>query len=404
MAEAGTRTRAGSLWTPAFALLCLTVLLGYAHHSLLVPAIPLFVADKGGSALLAGLALLAFSVPSFVLRPWVGEAADRWSAVGVLAVGLLLLVSGVLLYLVPFLAMVFVGSALRGLGWAGVNTGGYTLLAISAPPTRRGEASGYYASITAGATIFFPAVALWLIDASFAGFTAVFLLAAALAFLGVLLSAFVLRPLASPSQPAAQAAAAPSVPSTSGMFDRGVLLATALNLGSALVSPAVIGFLPLYARELGIGNVALFYIIAGFTSIVIRPLLGRQSDRIGRAPAIAFSFLSIMVGLLFIATAQNLLMILVGGVFTSLGSAINGSSTTALAMDLANPASRGRAMATFSLSFQLGAGAGALLAGGMADLAGFRAMYVGAIAIVTAALVLLLLKWKALARTEAVTN
>ncbi len=117
---ADTPARAGqqSLWTPAFALLCLTVLLGYAHHALLVPTIPLFVTDQGGSATMAGLALLAFSIPSFALRPWVGEAADKWSAAGVLSVGLICLMTGAVLYLVPVLAVVFVASAVRGLGWA----------------------------------------------------------------------------------------------------------------------------------------------------------------------------------------------------------------------------------------------------------------------------------------------
>src|SRR5690606_15601295 len=184
-----------ALWSPAFVLLCVTVLLGYAHHSLLVPIIPLFVTEQGGSAALAGLALLTFSIPSFALRPWVGEAADKWSAAGVLGVGLFCLVTGGLLYVIPSLVLVFVGSAIRGLGWAGVNTGGYTLLAGAAPDTRRGEASGYYASATTSAMIVFPAVGLWLMDASFGGFNAVFLLAVAVAFVGVVLSYVVLRRL-----------------------------------------------------------------------------------------------------------------------------------------------------------------------------------------------------------------
>ncbi len=101
----------------------------------------------------------------------------------------------------------------------------------------------------------------------------------------------------------------------SGLIDRSVLLATVLNLGSSLVSPAIIGFLPLYARELGIGHIGFFYIVAGATSIIIRPLLGRQSDRIGRGPAIAAGFVSIAAGLLLIALADSLSMLLLGGVF-----------------------------------------------------------------------------------------
>jgi len=109
----------------------------------------------------------------------------------------------------------------------------------------------------------------------------------------------------------------------------------------------------------------------------------------GRGFSIAAGFACQLVGLTLIVLAQNLPMILVGGVFTSFGFALNSSATTALAMDLANPLRRGKAMATFSVSFQLGAGVGAIIAGALADLVGFRGMYVGAMAIVSFGLVLL---------------
>jgi MFS family permease len=60
-------------------------------------------------------------------------------------------------------------NALRGFGWAGLSAGGYSLLALSAPPQRRGEASGYYSGVQASGTILLPAVALWLIGALICG-------------------------------------------------------------------------------------------------------------------------------------------------------------------------------------------------------------------------------------------
>ncbi|MBI3918230.1 MAG: hypothetical protein HY322_14635 [Betaproteobacteria bacterium] len=80
-APAGEET---SLFTRPFILLCVAMFLGYANQWVLTPVIPLYVDDLGGSAFLAGLALLAFSVPSFTVRPFVGRVADRWNAAGVL--------------------------------------------------------------------------------------------------------------------------------------------------------------------------------------------------------------------------------------------------------------------------------------------------------------------------------
>jgi MFS family permease len=182
------------------------------------------------------------------------------------------------------------------------------------------------------------------------------------------------------------------------LIERGVLVATGLNLCSTLVSPSVMAFLPLYARTLGIENIGLFYVLAGATSIVIRPLLGKKSDSIGRGPAIAIGLASQLAGLVLIVAARDIALILAGGFFVAVGMSMIGSTTTALAMDLANPANRGRSMATFSMSFQIGVGTGAIISGALADLVSLRGMYVGSVAITLVGLALLASAWKSLPR------
>jgi len=150
--------------------------------------------------------------------------------------------------------------------------------------------------------------------------------------------------------------------------------------------------------KLGIENIGLFYVLAGLTSIIARPVLGKKSDAMGRGPAIGLGLGAQGIGFLFITLASGLPLILAGGVFVALGSSMIGSTTTALAMDLANTRFRGQAMATFSVSFQIGAGVGAIIAGALADLAGLRGMYVGSIAITLAGFGLLALAWKSLPR------
>lgn len=382
-----------SLFTRPFVLLGLTMFLGYANQAVMMPVIPLYVDSMGGSAFLAGLALLAFSVPSFTVRPFVGQVADKWNAAGVLAVGLILLAIGSLLFLVPLLVMVFAGGIVRGLGWAGVNIGGYTTLAIAAPDERRGEAAGYYTSATASASIVFPALALWLIEAR-GGFQFVFVLSAMLALVGLPIATTLARKRADAAVEARTAGGA----GPGGLLAPGVLLATGLNLCSTLTMPSVMAFLPLYARSLGVENIGLFYVLAGVTSIVARPVLGRKSDAMGRGPAIAFGLGAQLIGLSLIVVADSLPLMLVGGVFVALGSSMIGSTSTALAMDLANPRFRGQAMATFSISFQIGAGVGAIISGALADLVGLRGMYAGSIVITVIGFVLLAGAWKMLPR------
>ena len=380
------------LATRPFILLIVATTLAYGNQWVLTPVIPLYVQELGGSAFVAGLALLAFAVPSFSVRPLVGRIADRWSAAGVLAIGLAMLGAATLLLLVPMLSMVFIGNILRGLSWAGVNTGAYTTLAIVSPPERRGEAAGYFSSALTGASIVFPAIGLWLI-AGPGGYRDAFLIATLFALAGPLFAVSLARMQSGARQapPATEAAGG-------SLIDRGVLLATGLNLCTSLVAPALMAFLPLYARSLGIGNIEWFYVIAGATSILVRPILGRHSDAVGRGPAIGFGLGAQLFGLVLIILADGLALILIGGFFASLGTALIGSSATALAMDLVDPRHRGRGMATFSMSFQLGAGVGALISGALADLTGLRSMYYGALAITVVGFFLLASAWSSLPR------
>jgi len=380
-----------ALITGSFVTLCCAMLFGYANQWVIMPAIPLYVDSLGGSAFVAGLALLAFSVPSFTVRPFVGMLADRWSAVGVLAVGLVLLTLGSLLFLLPLLAMVFIGGIVRGLGWAGVNTGGYTTLATTAPAQRRGEAAGYYSSVTSGATVLFPALGLWLIEAGH-GFIAVFVASALFSFMGLPFALMLRQGKPAPVEKRGDA--------EGGILDRGVLLSTGLNLCATLPMASVMAFLPLYARSLGIDHIGLYYVIAGITNILVRPLLGKWSDAMGRGPAVGVGLCAQLLGFSLIFIAHSLPLILVGGAFVALGSAMVGSTTTALAMDLANPRSRGQAMATYSISYQMGAGVGAIISGALADLIGLRGMYAGSITITLIGLGMLASAWKLIPKPQ----
>jgi MFS family permease len=179
-----TNDRPDSIWSRTFALLCLAEFLGYAQHFILQPTFPLYITHLGGSPFVVGIVIAAFGVTSVLFRPLIGYWVDRWSETGVMILGLLTQALSISLCFLPFVSATIVSNGLRGIGWAGMNTGGYSLLASSAPVARRGEASGYYGGVQSSATILFPAVALWIIDAPFGGFHVAFVVAMTLALIG----------------------------------------------------------------------------------------------------------------------------------------------------------------------------------------------------------------------------
>jgi MFS family permease len=368
--------RSQSLWTPTFALLCCAQFFGSAQHALLQPTFPLYITALGDTPFKVGIVLACFAVTSVVFRPLIGGWADRWSETGVLICGLLLLSVAVIFCFIPAAEATMFANALRGLGWAAMSAAGYSLLALSAPAQRRGEASGYYSGVQASGTIMMPAVALWLIDSPLGGFHAVFIAAIALAAVGAGAGAILARHLIKPVHKRHEVSSAPWWREILNVLDREIILASVLSFGSHVTFPAVASFLVLYARELGIDNIGWFYVATGTTSLLARPLLGKVSDRLGRGRALLACFVFQAVALMALAFAFNLISLIIPGTLYMLGLAMASATTLAIAMEQAKPERRGRAMATFSVALPLSNGVGALLCGSLVQWIGYFWMYV----------------------------
>jgi MFS family permease len=376
-----------SLWTPAFALLCGAQFFGSAQHALLQPTFPLYITSLGGTPFKVGVVLACFAATSVVFRPLIGGWADRWSEPKILTCGLLLLSTAVLLCFIPVAEATMLANALRGLGWAGLNAGGYSLLAFSAPPQRRGEASGYYSGVQASGTILLPAFALWLIDAPFGGFQVVFGVAIALAATGATAGAVLSRRAPQPGHDRRAVATGPWWREILTVLDREIILASVLSFASHVTFPAVASFLVLYAREIHVDNLGWFYVASGTTSLLARPLLGKVSDRIGRRRALLACFVCQALALIFLGHASNLFGLMIPGMLYMVGLAMASATTLAIAMEQAKPERRGRAMATFSVALPLSNGVGALVCGTVVQSLGYSWMYLAAAAIAALGLV-----------------
>lgn len=364
-----------SIWTRAFALLCLAEFLGYAQHFILQPTFPLYITRLGGSPFHVGLVIASFGVASVVSRPILGYWADRWSVTGVMILGLCLQTLSISLCFLPFVATLAFANGLRGIGWSGMNTGGYTLLATSAPPARRGEASGYFGGVQSSATILFPAVALWIIESPWGGFDATFVAAMSLVLLGAGAALALSRAIPTPPRKALADSKEPWWREILNVFDRHIVLAAALMVTLHVSLPCFSSFVVLYARERAVENFGWYFVATGVTSMLARPLLGRVSDRIGTGRSLIAAFALESAALVLMPFVGSLAGIMLGGSLYFMGSAIGAARILALAIENAPAERRARAMASFSVAFPLSNGTGAMLSGFVVDLAGYEWMY-----------------------------
>jgi MFS family permease len=389
-------TKNESIWTRTFALLCLAQVLGYAQHFMLQPTLPLYVIYLGGTPFAVGLVLASFATTSVIIRPLMGHWADRSGEARVMSYGMLFQSLTVLLCLVPLTQITMLANGLRGIGWAGLNAGGYSMLALTAPLARRGEAAGYYSGVQNSASILFPAFALWLIDASFGGYPVVFIGAALLALSGSACAVLLSRKIPRSAHPVQARNSLPWWREIFTLIERDVLLPSSLHFCLQLTMPSITSFIVLYAREIGLGNIASFYIVSGLASMVARPLLGRVSDKMGRGRSLAAAFALQILTLSFLVTVSTLATLLICGILYVLAIAIGSSTTLALAMERADPHHRGRSMASFSIAYPLSYGVGGILAGSAVDLAGYVWMYILMAAMAGLGLVVTFANWSKL--------
>ena len=390
--EAPARAR---LWTRAFLLVCVTTLTCYSSQYLLVPILSLYVTATGSSTFVAGLIFTTFSVTSFVLRPVLGRLTDTWSVRGMLMLGSVILGVCGLAFLVPSLWMAFIVNTIRGIGWGATNTSSSTAVALAAPPSRRAEASGSYGVATTLATGVAPALSLWLYSST-GGFTPSFLLAGLVGLAGAAVVAFI-----PPLGAEAERGRGPFTLRGAGFgldafIDRRVLLASFLLLSVTMTSPAVIAFIPMHALGIGVENVGLYFVVNGVTAILSRMVLGRYLDRMTRGVGLASGLSLGIVAFAVLSNASGIGWFIAGGIINSVALTLSQSTLMAIAMDRADPAHMGRAMATYSMFFRAGEGIGAPVAGLLIDWLGYSGMYYGAMVSLALGLLGTAINWQTL--------
>jgi MFS family permease len=357
------------LWTKRYVLVCLAGFLAYTSYVPLMPVLPLYIDEMGGSAIIVGLSVAAFSGPSFILRPFVGRLTDTWMAPAVFCVGGLLVGIAGLGLMIPIIATLFLAEIIHGTGWAAINTAGNAMVARVAPPDQRGAASSYYQVSIGISSSFLPFFALKLADK--VDYWVVFLIAGLAGFSG----AFVATRLV-PLIPKLE------LPQRTQSFwatliDKGALLPSGLLFLFMMTTPATAAFLPLYAKGMGIstGDIAILFLVLGAIGLVAQVALARLSDRLGRATASAIGLTGTFIGLFMLCQAHDVGMLIAGMIVMRMASAVMLPALMAMTMDRSSPTSRGAAMATYSLSFQMGTFFSALIGGFFVDLAGYRAFY-----------------------------
>lgn len=144
-----------------------------------------------------------------------------------------------------------------------------------------------------------------------------------------------------------------------------VLTAAAVEATMYLGFGAFLGFLPLYAASVGLNDAEIAVILALqlTTALLVKPLAGRISDRVGRKPVIVLGLLAAAAALPLIFRAASFAGLAAIVPLLGLGVAAVTPATNALIADLVAARRLGTGMGVFGTIWDIGEAAGPILAG-----------------------------------------
>ncbi|EOZ95727.1 major facilitator superfamily MFS_1 [Indibacter alkaliphilus LW1] len=324
---------------------------------MIIPELPAYLTSLGGEDY-KGLIISLFTLTAGLSRPFSGKLADKIGRIPVMVVGasicfLVSLLYPIITSVAGFLFLRFI----HGFSTGFTPTGTSAYVADLVPFNKRGEAMGIQSLFGSLGMAAGPALGGYI--ASIWGITPLFYTSAGFAVLSVLV---IIRLKESVENTEAMSIRHFRL-NRHEIIEKRVLAPSLVLLLTVFSFGTVLTIIPDYSEFLGIKNKGLFFAVFTLSSLGIRVIAGKTSDRYGRIPVMKVATLSMALAMLIIAFAQSKGMLLFGGVIFGASVGMNSPTISAWTIDLSLDAFRGRALATMYIALEAGIGIGALASG-----------------------------------------
>ncbi|GGH69075.1 putative MFS-type transporter YwoG [Filimonas zeae] len=346
-----------SIYNLQFGLVCASSFLFSASFNMLIPELPAYLTSMGGAEY-KGLIIALFTLTAGISRPFSGKLTDTIGRVPVMAVGsLVCFVCG---FLYPLLTTV-VGFLLLRLahgfstGFKPTATAAY--VADLVPAEKWGEAMGIHGVCFSTGLAIGPAIGSAI--TAYYSINILFYCSSLFALLSIVILANMKDTL--PDKQRFQLSHLRI--HRKDIFDMRVLPAVIIIFLSYITYGAILTVIADWSAHLGTANKGLFFVVFTMSSLLIRFVAGKASDRYGRTIVIGISLCLLALATLMIAMAKNSALLMAASTVYGIATGMLSPAATAWTADLSDPGQRGKAMATMYISLEAGIGSGALLAG-----------------------------------------
>lgn len=346
-----------SFYTVDFFLLCASSFLFFSSFNMIIPELPAYLSSLGGEDY-KGLIIALFTLSAGLSRPFSGKLADKIGRIPVMMVGATVcFVVGLLYPLLTFVSGFLFLRFAHGFSAGFTPTGASAYVADIVPFQKRGEAMGIQSLFGSLGMAAGPAVGGWI--ASIWSINTVFYCAAFTAIFSILILLKLKETLPEKE------------PISLSMFklnrheiiEKRVLLPSIILFLSVFSFGVVLTIIPDFSTYLGIKNKGLFFAVFTISSLGIRLIAGKTSDRYGRVVVLRAAVVCMMLAMVAVAFAESKAVLLSSGVLFGAAVGMYSPTTTAWVVDLSLDRFRGRALATMYIFLESGIGVGAVISG-----------------------------------------
>ena len=383
---------ADRLFTRPFTAICLAAFFFYVSFYALLTILPLYVKAIGGTPFQIGLIIGLFAFVAMLSRPPAGWMIDTRGVRIVLVLGMLVFVIASFAYMAAHsVVTILIVRLFHGLGMGLFPTAATVVVAQVTPPTRRGEAMGWFGIANGLGFMLGPGLGSPL--AAWLGFPALFTASglAAAAGLGCLLAIPNTSQTLRPTE---------RLPRIADLFSRPALLPSILVLALCIPYGTLISFLPLISLARGLTNAGAAYTVFAGAVLAIRAKAGSVSDRRGRGAVIIPGLLIEALAFLLLGLTADWVSVLGGAALYGVAFGSVQPALLALTVDRVRTEDRGKAMATFYTAWEFGIAVGSSGAGLILQAIDFSSMLL-LVGVIPVAGMLLALKLRGLSAAVA---
>jgi MFS family permease len=396
--SSGSSTRAESIWSANFIVLCIVNLCQVMGQQMMTTIIPLYAYDLGAASGLIGFVTGSFAITALITRPFIAPAFDSYSKKKIFCFASLLITVCSFLYgIANTVPLVIAVRMLHGLAMGCTGPLALALACETLPESKMASGISVFSLAQALSQAVGPMTGLYLIGVI--GYQWTFIIAGIAMACSAALSLTV-KENVKIERPKYKF-------ELSRCFVKAAIPAAILTAITTGANMSIMSFIAIYGGLLGIDQIGLYFTVNATCLLVTRPFFGKLADKYGYSKVIIPAMCLFALSFVIIAMADTLWMFLIAAVVGACGFGVVSPLLQALSMQCVPRKRSGAASATNYTGLDLAMLLGATVSGGIAEvfygtsgneITGYSDMYLVNVLFVAVALVLFLFMRKFMAR------